>query len=88
MRKESAPPVFYLFAEDNADAILASLKEYIKKTVADVEIHRYSYQKFFTPIVITGGKAYYLRAGSVFNEYRFAVSEALRVLKGADEENR
>jgi len=24
MRKESAPPVFYLFAEDNADAILAS----------------------------------------------------------------
>ena len=78
----------YLFAEDNADAILASLKEYIKKTVADVEIHRYSYQKFFTPIVITGGKAYYLSAGSIFNEYRFGVSEALRVLKGAGEENR
>lgn len=76
----------YLFVQDNADTILAALKEYIKKTVADVEIHRYSYQKFFAPIVITGSNVYYLSAGSFYNEYRFAVAEALRILEIAGEE--
>ena len=51
-----------------------------------MEIHRYSYQKFFAPIVITGGNVYYLSAGSFYNEYRFAVAEALRILEIAGEE--
>ena len=70
----------YIFVKENIDHNLDMLKNYIKETVVDVETHRYRYNKFFTPIVITDEKIYYLKAGSFISEYKHGVVEGLRVL--------
>ena len=70
----------YLFIRENVDYNLDLLKSYIKETVVDVETHRYGYNKFFTPIVITDERIYYLKTGSFFSEYKRGVTEGLRAL--------
>ncbi len=70
----------YIFVRENSAQNLDVLKNYIKETVVDVETHRYRYNKFFTPIVITDEKIYYLKAGSFMSEYKHGVIEGLRVL--------
>ena len=70
----------YIFVRENIDHNLDVLKNYIKETVVDVETHRYRYNKFFTPIIITDEKIYYLKVGSFISEYKHGVVEGLRVL--------
>ena len=66
--------------DKNIETNLEALKNYIKETVLDVETHRYGrFKKFFTPIIITPNKIYYLKAGSFMNEYRMALREGLHV---------
>jgi len=70
----------YVFLTENIDQNLEALKNYMKETVLDVETHRYGrFKKFFTPIIITPNKIYYLKAGSFMNEYRMALREGLHV---------
>ena len=70
----------YIFVRENIDHNLDVLKNYIKETVVDVETNRYRYNKFFTPIIITDEKIYYLKVGSFISEYKHGVVEGLRVL--------
>lgn len=70
----------YIFVRENIVHNLNVLKNYIKETVVDVETHRYRYNKFFTPIIITDEKIYYLKVGSFISEYKHGVVEGLRVL--------
>ena len=70
----------YIFIKENIDHNLDVLKNYIKETVVDVETHRYRYNKFFAPIIITDEKIYYLKVGSFISEYKHGVVEGLRVL--------
>ena len=70
----------YIFVRENIDHNLEMLKNYIKETVIDVETHRYRYNKFFTPIIITDERIYYLKTGSFISEYKHGVIEGLRVL--------
>lgn len=70
----------YVFVNENEERNLETLKNYIKETVVDVEMHRYRYKQFFAPIIITKDKIYYLKAGSIFSEYKDGVIEGLRIL--------
>lgn len=70
----------FIFLNENIEQNLEALKSYMKETVLDVETHRYgNFKKFFTPMIITANRIYYLNAGSFMNEYRMCLREALRV---------
>lgn len=71
----------YIFVDENLEKNLEMIKQYIKETVVDIEIHRHGYKKFFSPIVISANKIYYLQAGSFFNEYKKGIIEGLRILE-------
>ncbi len=70
----------YVFINENFESNLDALKNYITETIVDVDVHRYSYKKFFSPIIICNGKIYYIKAGSFISEYKKGIEEGLRVL--------
>lgn len=63
-----------IFIENNINENLDILKEYIKETMIDVEVHIYGYKVFFAPIIITKDKIYYIKDGSIISIYRESVS--------------
>lgn len=73
--------ICYLFIKQNPDDYLDIIKKYIIETIVDVEIHRYKYKKFFTPIIIGNDKIYYFKAGSFFNEFKIGLNEGLQVIE-------
>ena len=67
----------YIFVQNNIEENLNILREYIKETIVDVEIHVYKHKVFFAPIIITNDKIYYIKDGSLVNKYRQTVSSGI-----------
>ena len=78
----------YVFIDGNLEENLHLLKEYIKDTIVDVEVHRYKYKNFFVPIIISENKIFYLKGGSFISEYKTALKAGTQIFssdfKGAE----
>ena len=69
----------YVFIGGDLEENLHLLKEYIKDTIVDVEVHRYKYKNFFVPIIISENKIYYLKGGSFISEYKTALKAGTQI---------
>lgn len=71
----------YIFIKGNVEHNLNILKEYIKDTIVDVEVHRYKYKNFFVPIIICENKIYYLKGGSFISEYKAGFKAGIEIFE-------
>ena len=70
----------FLFANDVA-ADLSAMHGYIKDTLSDIIQHRYSYEKFFVPVVIARDRIYCLRPDGFYGQFAMGVQEILSTLQ-------
>lgn len=69
------------FFTDNAAADVGAMHEYIKDTFSDIIQHRYSYEKFFVPVVIAADCIYCLKASDFYGQFAMGASEILATLQ-------
>lgn len=69
-----------IYIDENIEENLTILKEYIKQSILDNETHPNKYKCFFAPLIFTKDKVYYLKAGSVFREYRIVLKKIINIL--------